>query len=76
MQDRPQLCPPDVKSQLTGQGPDAGKYWEQEEKRVTEDEMVGWHHWLNRHKFEQAQGDREAQRPAVTTSFWAMARKE
>ena len=38
----PKLWPPDVKRQLTGKGPDAGKDWEQEEKRVTEDEMVGW----------------------------------
>ena len=32
--------------------PDAGKDWGQEEKGMTEDEMVGWHHWLNRHEFE------------------------
>ena len=36
--------------------PDAGKDWRQEEKGMTEDEMVGWHHWLNGHKFEQALG--------------------
>ena len=36
---------------------DAGKDWGQEEKGVTEDEIVGWHHWLNGHKFEQTQGD-------------------
>ena len=38
--------------------PDAGKGWGQEEKRATEDKMVGWHHWLNGHEFEQAPGDR------------------
>ena len=38
------LWPPDVKSQLIGKDPDGGKDWGQEEKRVTEDEMVGWHH--------------------------------
>ena len=38
------LWPLDVKSGLTGKDPDAGKDWEQEEKGVTEDEMVGWHH--------------------------------
>ena len=38
------LWPPDVKSQLTGQGLDSGKDWRQKEKRATEDEMVGWHH--------------------------------
>ena len=41
--------------------PDAGKDWRQEEKRVTEDEMVGWYHRLNGHEFEQAQRDSEGQ---------------
>ena len=44
----PILKPPDVKSWLIGKDPDAGKDWGQEEKGMTEDEMVGWHHWLNR----------------------------
>ena len=48
------LRPPDVKSQLTGKDPDAGKDWEKEGKGVTEDEMIGWHHQLNPHEFEQA----------------------
>ena len=39
--------------------PDAGKDWRQEEKGMTEDEMVGWHHKLNKHEFEQAPGDGE-----------------
>ena len=43
----------DEKSWLIGKDPDAGKDWGQEEKGVTEDEMVGWHHWLNGRKFEQ-----------------------
>ena len=43
--------PPDVKSWLTGKDPDAGRDWGQEEKGTTEDEMVGWHHWLNGHGF-------------------------
>ena len=47
----PILWPPDVKSWLTGKDPDAGKYWGQEEKGTTEDEMVGWHHQLNEHEF-------------------------
>ena len=38
--------PPDVKNWLIGKGPDAGKDWRQGEKRTTEDEIVGWHHWL------------------------------
>ena len=48
------LCswPSDVKSQLIGKDPDAGKDWGQEEKGVTEDEMAVWHHWLNGHEFE------------------------
>ena len=42
----PIIWPPDVKSWLIWKGPDAGKDWGQEEKGMTEDEMVGWHHWL------------------------------
>ena len=53
------LWPPDGKSQLIGKDPDAGKVWGQEEKRATEDEMVGWHHQLNRQEFEQTPGDSE-----------------
>ena len=51
--------PPDVKSQLIGKDPDAGKDWGQEEKKMTEDEMVGWHHQLNGHGFEQTLRDSE-----------------
>ena len=43
---KPKLCLPHVKSQLIGKDPDGGKDWGQEEKGATEDEMVGWHHWL------------------------------
>ena len=50
----PILWPPDVKKWLIGKDPDAGKDWRQEEKGPTEDEMVGWHHWLNGHEFEYA----------------------
>ena len=50
----PVLWPPDIESWLIGKDPDAGKDWRQEEKEMTEDEMVGWHHWLDRHEFEQA----------------------
>ena len=38
--------PPDAKNWLIGKDPDAGKDWRLEEKGMTEDEMVGWHHWL------------------------------
>ena len=44
---------PDVKCQFIRRDPDAGKDWGQEEKGVTEDETVGWHHWFNEHGFEQ-----------------------
>ena len=47
----PILWPPVAKSWLIGKDPDAGKNWGQEEKGMTEDEMVGWHHWLNGHEF-------------------------
>ena len=47
----PILWPPDAKSWLIWKDPDAGKDWGQEEKGTTEDEMVGWHHWLNGHGF-------------------------
>ena len=50
----PILWPPDAKSWLIGKDPDSGKDWRQEEKGMTEDETVGWHHWLNGHEFEQA----------------------
>ena len=50
----PILWPPDVENWLTGKDPDAGKDWRQEEKGTTEDEMVGWHHQLDGHEFEQA----------------------
>ena len=51
--------PLDSKSWLTGKGPDYGKDWGQE-KGATEDELVGWHHWLAGHEFEQTLGDGEA----------------
>ena len=47
----PILWPPDAKSWLIWKDPDAGKGWGQEEKGMTEDEMVGWHHWLDGHGF-------------------------
>ena len=47
---------PDAKNWLIGKDPDAGEDWGQEEKGTTEDEMVGWHHRLNGHEFEQNSG--------------------
>ena len=52
----PILWPPDAKSWLTEKDPDAGKEWGQEETGTAEDEMVGWHHRLDGHEFEQAPG--------------------
>ena len=48
----PILWPPDAKNWLTRKDPDAGKDWRREEKGTTEDEMAGWHHWLDGHEFE------------------------
>ena len=66
----PILWPPDVKSRLIGKDRDAGKDWGQEEKGTREDEMVGWHHWLNGHEFEQAPGDSEGQGSLACCSPW------
>ena len=52
----PIFWPSDAKNRLIGRKPDAGKDWRHEEKGITEDEMVEWHHQLNGHKFEQALG--------------------
>ena len=52
----PILWPPDLKNWFIRKDPDAGKDWRQEEKGMTEDEMVGWHHWLSGHEFEQSPG--------------------
>ena len=64
----PVLWPLDVKSWFAGKDPDAGKDWEQEEKGVTEDQMVGWRHRLNGHgfgKLRELVRDREAWRDTV-----------
>ena len=62
------LWPPDVKNRLFGKGPDGGKDWLQEEKGIIEDEVVGWHHWLNGHEFEQALGVGDGQ---VSLACWS-----
>ena len=66
----PILWPPDAKSQFIGKDPDAGNDWGEEEKRATEDEMVGWHHQLNGHEFEQTPGDSEVQGSLACCSLW------
>ena len=65
----PILWPPDAKNWLIGKDPDAGKDWGQE-KRITEDEMVGWHHRLNGHDFEHALGIDAGQGILVCCSLW------
>ena len=60
----------DVESGLIGKDPDAGKDWRQEEKGMTEDELVGWHLWLNGHEFEQILGVGDEQRGLVCCSPW------
>ena len=57
----PILWPPDAKSWLIRKDFNAGKGWRQKEKRMTENEMVGRHHWLNGHEFEQSPGDGDGQ---------------
>ena len=66
----PILCPSDARSRLIGKDPDAGKDWSQEEKGMTKDEMVGWHHRLNGHGFEQAPGNGEGQGSLACYSLW------
>ena len=65
------LWPPDAKNWLTGKDPDAGKDWRQEEKGMTEDEMVVvWHHWLNGHEFEEAPGIGDGQGSLACCNPW------
>ena len=66
----PILWPPDAKSWLTGEDPDAGKDSGQEEKGTTEDEMVGWHHWLNGHGFGWTPGVGDGQGGLVCCNSW------
>ena len=66
----PILWPPVVKSWLIRKDPDAGKDGRQEEKGMTEDEMVGWHHWHNGHEIEQALGVGEGQGGLACCSPW------
>ena len=64
------LWPLYAKSWLFGKDPDAGKNWRQEEKGMTEDEMVGWHQGLDGHEFEQALGVGDGQRGLACCSPW------
>ena len=66
----PILRPPDEKSWVILKDPDAGKDWGQEEKGTTEDEMVGWHHWLNAHGFGWTLGVGNGQQGLVCCGSW------
>ena len=66
----PIFWPPDAKSWLTGKDPDAGQDWRQE-KGTIEDEMVGWHHQLDGHEFEQALGVGDGQGSLICCSPWS-----
>ena len=68
----PIFWPPDAKSRLIGKDPDAGKDWGQEEKVVTEDEMVGWHHWLNGHGFGWTMGVGDGQWGLACCAEWGL----
>ena len=58
------LWPPDAKNWLIGKDPDAGRDWGQEEKGTTEDEMAGWHHWLDRRESDWTLGVSDAFQPS------------
>ena len=66
----PILWPPDVKDWLIGKDSDTGKNWGQEEKRMTKDEMVDGHHWLNAQEFEQPSIESEGQGSLACCSPW------
>ena len=70
----PILWPLDVKSWLIGKDSDAGRDWEQEEKGTTEDEMVGWHHWLDGRESEWTPGVGDGQGGLACCDSWG--RKE
>ena len=66
----PILWPPVAKNWLLRKDPDAGNYWREEKKGTTEDEMTGWHYWLNGHEFEQALGVGKGQGGLECWSPW------
>ena len=70
----PVLWPPHAKSWLTGKDSDAGRDWGQEEKGMTEDEMAGWHHWLDGLEFEWTLGVGDGQGGLASCNSWG--RKE
>ena len=69
------IWPPDAENWLLGKDPDAGKDWRQE-KGMTEDEVVGWHHQLDGHEFEQVEGDGDPQGSLGCCSPWGHRESE
>jgi len=67
----PTLWPLDAKNWLIWKDPDAWKDWRWEEKGMTKDELVGWHHWLDGHEFEEALGVGDRQENLVCCSPWS-----
>ena len=72
----PILGLPDAKSWLIWKEPDAGKDWGQEEKGMTEDEMVGWHHWLNGHGFGWTSGIGDIQEGLAPCGSWSCKKSD
>ena len=70
----PIVWPLDAKSWFIWKDPDAGKDWGQEEKGTTEDEMLGWHHWLDGHEFKQTPGVGDRQGSLTCCSPWGSQR--
>ena len=66
----PVLWPPHVKSWLIGKDSDAGRDWGQEQKGTTEDEMAGWHHWLDGHESEWTPGAGDGQGDLACCNSW------
>ena len=66
----PILWPPDAKNWLIWKNPDAGKDWGQEEKGTTEEEMAGWHHWLDGREFEWTLQDGDGQGGLACCNSW------
>ena len=72
----PILWPPFVKRWLIGKGPDAGKDLGQEEKGMTEDKMVGWHHWLDGHEFGWTPGVGDGQGGLACCDSWSLSESD
>ena len=72
----PILWPLDMKNRLAAKDPDAGKDWRQEEKGMTEDEILGWHHRLNGQEFEQTPGDSVGQGSLPCCSPWGRKKSD